>query len=180
MSMMIAGGGIMVATSAEAVSPGAQPLFAYRTTNSSTTTSTTPSDDTQLTFSVAANTWYSFRAFIRSDCNSATSPPNLLIEWNYPGTASGQVVMYGAGEGGTNLASISGLNNTGQIGGAWSAQFEIQAGSAFNNADENSLNGEGAFRTDTAGTFTMQWAIDSGSNAVRLLTGSWIKMWALE
>ncbi len=160
---------------------GATPLFAYKTSDTTRSFTTTVSDDPHLDVVVAANTWYAFEGFFETNVASTISPPSMSFGFTTPGTPTGLATFNGV----VNRSVPSNITSpNGQVASGFVPTYTlIPYHSEFSSVlgVRVAFDAHGFFRTDTAGTFAIRWGpTASTSNGLTMNSGSWIKLWAVE
>lgn len=143
---------------------GGQWTSVFKTADESKTSNSTFTDDPFMTFSVAANTKYSFRG--KLFFNTASSSPGFKAQLTGPASPTKvRVKRTGIVAGGTALSAI-------QVDSAFSTSIALAAGTGDGYLEFDGFLQNGA----NAGSVTIQWAQNfSNANATVLYAGSYIE-----
>lgn len=151
-----------------------QRLPKRRTSNATRTSTTTPTTDTQLTWSVDANAVYALEGVL-----FYAGPGDFLMGWTYPSGAAG--TWQGIGNGTTVVSGTAGGGTQQDITSSWGYTARTETTDIADNRTYGGISTTGfavqvraTIRIGaTAGTFALQWAQGTSSaTATTLYTDS--------
>lgn len=122
------------------------PLAAYKTSDTSRSNSTSPSNDPDLTLTLAASAFYWFEFFLNFE-GSATGSQG--IKWGFT-VPTGTLVRY--------HGTWSNVTSNAEVGHTWTGAQQPSAGTD-GAGNLHGASGRGTvFTSTTAGSITLQWA----------------------
>jgi hypothetical protein len=144
-------------------------IIAVKTTNTDRALTSTPNDDPDLQFDVAANAVYAIEFYLHY---AATSTPAFKTIWNVPVGASGNKGVQGPG----SSATASDANNISMRSGVHGYTTNIVYGTQNSGTAPCFAYEESLLTTSSAGTVALQWSQNtSNATATRLAAGSWAR-----
>lgn len=146
-----------------------QMLVARKTADTARASTTTLTDDPELTFELAASSVYLLDGWVKY---TATATADIVIDWTIPSGCLGEWTGHGPG-----LTATAATTDGYLIRADSSDISQSRNYAGIGSASDVGILISGTIRTSSAGTYAMQWAQNATDTiATTVYTDSWLRL----